>query len=137
MGWTAQYFTTIIIQGTDNGVFIYNGAPASGSLIGSWAAQAGVDPFGNPYPAGINVFQGLLNGVSISNSSLIASTILQATINGAQITASNIAGGTMTETVVTFDSGGGGLLSYSSSTTTVTLTNPNVTTWTSPVTGNG
>lgn len=44
-----------------NGIFFYSGTPANGNLIGWWASSAGVDGFGNVYPAGL----GLTNGTSL------------------------------------------------------------------------
>jgi hypothetical protein len=57
MGWEAQIFpiliagNTIIING--QGEFIYNGPPAAGNLIASFANSAGTDSEGNAYLAGI------------------------------------------------------------------------------------
>lgn len=48
----AQY---VIIFGTAGGLFVYSGTPAAGNLIGSWAAAAGTDSYGNPYPAGLSI----------------------------------------------------------------------------------
>jgi hypothetical protein len=45
----------VIIFGTGGGIFVYNGTPAAGTLVGSWAAQAGSDQFGNTYPIGISL----------------------------------------------------------------------------------
>lgn len=45
----------IVIDGTRGAIFEYvNGGPV-GALVSSWAAFAGTDPYGNPYPAGFNV----------------------------------------------------------------------------------
>jgi len=58
MGWTNQYFTTIIIEGNapQTGLFIYQGAPAFQTLIVSATPTAGTDPFGNPFLAGLNAY---------------------------------------------------------------------------------
>jgi hypothetical protein len=132
MGWTAQYFTTIIIEGNapNAGVFIYVGQ----ALVGSFTASAGVDQFGNSYPAGINVSAGSLTGVNIANASIVASTIINTLIQGASIVTSNMTGGTITETAITFDSRGGQLLCYTATTTTTTLTPAN-TSYTPAVSG--
>lgn len=45
----------IVLDGVRGAVFVYTSGGPSGSLIGSWAGQAGTDPYGNPYPAGLNV----------------------------------------------------------------------------------
>lgn len=124
MGWTSQFFTTIIIEGSTpgTGIFIYSPSPANGTLIGSWAAVAGTDPFGNSYPAGINVNQGILQGVLIENSEIDTSTLVSCILQTPSISNPAISGGTMVETTLTFDQTGGNLLVYSSSTTTVTQT---------------
>ena len=49
---------TLIIAGPSGGLFVYNGTPAAGNLIGSWAAAAGIDAYGNTFPQGINVAGG-------------------------------------------------------------------------------
>jgi len=40
--------------------------PASSPLIVSIAAQAGTDPYGNPYPQGLNVETGVISGTTLS-----------------------------------------------------------------------
>jgi hypothetical protein len=40
---------TVIVAGAGDGVFVYDGAPASGSLVVAIAAAAGTDPYGNAY----------------------------------------------------------------------------------------
>lgn len=122
MGWQSNVFNQIIIEGTNAGLFIYNGTPGVGTLIGSWSSVAGVDSFGNPYPAGINVNQGALSGVSISSSAFVAGTIMQTLISASQIQSSAITGGTISQTVITFNSSGGGLFMYTTTVTTNTYT---------------
>lgn len=122
MPWANNVVTQLIIEGNNAGLFIYNGAPASGTLIGSWASMAGVDPFGNAYPAGINVLAGSLQGVSIATSAWIGGTIVSSLISAAAIQGSAMTGGNISETVITFDSGGGGLFLYTTTTTTNTYT---------------
>jgi len=122
MGWTSQYFTTIIIEGStaQTGIFLYSPAPGVGNLVGSWAVTAGVDQFGNSYPAGINIIQGQISGVALTNVQIFGALINNAIINSPQISQPSITGGTIIETTMTFDSSGGSLLAYTSSTTTVT-----------------
>lgn len=134
MGWTSQYFTTIIIEGNSpqTGIFIYNGVPGSGTLIGSWTTSAGTDQYGNSYPAGINVNQGTLTGVNIVSSILSAANILNSTIQGASIINSTYHGGEIIESQIIFDSNGGLLLNYAQTTTVVTLT-PSNGSWTAPL----
>lgn len=45
----------IVIDGVRGAIFVYTSGGPSGALIGSWAGTAGTDPYGNPYPAGLNV----------------------------------------------------------------------------------
>lgn len=45
--------TNFIIN--SSGIFLYSSAPATGNLIGSWAAMAGTDDFSNAYQAGLTV----------------------------------------------------------------------------------
>jgi hypothetical protein len=45
----------VIISGSADGVFVYQGTPGAGTLVGSWAADAGTDPYGNAYPRGFSV----------------------------------------------------------------------------------
>jgi hypothetical protein len=45
----------VIVYGANGAILVYSGTPALGNLVGSWAAAAGTDPFGNPYGAGITV----------------------------------------------------------------------------------
>ncbi len=61
----------IITGGTGSGIFVYSPSPGAGNLIGSWAAQAGTDQYGNAYPQGLNVSVGTLSGVTISTVSTI------------------------------------------------------------------
>jgi hypothetical protein len=53
------------------GVFIYSGAPATGSLIGSWAGASGTDAFGNLFPAGFNITSGQVSGTTFAGSDWI------------------------------------------------------------------
>lgn len=68
-GWSinkdgSAEFNNLTIRGTflgadfiinSAGLFLYNGTPALGNLVGSWAITAGTDSFGNAYRAGLNV----------------------------------------------------------------------------------
>lgn len=57
VGATVVQAVTVIIQtGTANsGIFVYNGVPGTGNLIGSWTATSGTDIYGNAYQAGLTV----------------------------------------------------------------------------------
>lgn len=62
MGWQNNVFSLLIIEGTTgfSGLFVYSPAPGHGNLIGSWAAAAGTDPYGNTYPQGLGIFNHFL-----------------------------------------------------------------------------
>ena len=55
--WSNQLVQIIILSlpGGFSGLFGYAPAPGPGNLVISITNQAGTDPFGNPYPAGISV----------------------------------------------------------------------------------
>src|SRR5271169_7076497 len=56
--WTNQLTNLIILSAAQagfSGFFVYTPAPGAGNLIGSWAAAAGTDPYGDPYPQGLQV----------------------------------------------------------------------------------
>lgn len=62
MGWSnvaggvLEATTVIVTAGSAiSGIFVYNGAPATGNLVGSWTASSGTDAFGNAYGAGFNI----------------------------------------------------------------------------------
>lgn len=60
MPWTNQAVTLIVLEEEAtgfSGLFGYSPAPGTGNLIFSIAAAAGTDPYGNTYPAGLNVGQ--------------------------------------------------------------------------------
>lgn len=71
----------VIIFGIKGGMFVYSPTPGFGNLIESVAAQAGTDPYGNPYfagfwsypPSGNSQFAGLNQGtLYLGNGSLLA-----------------------------------------------------------------
>lgn len=67
MPWTNGIINVLIIDTANNGgIFVYSGVPQNGNLIGSWAAQAGVDQFGNAFPAGLNVSVGSISGTTFN-----------------------------------------------------------------------
>jgi hypothetical protein len=59
-GWSNNIVSVIIIEeGTGfTGLFFYSPTVGAGNLVGSWAANAGTDPYGNPYPAGFMIQTG-------------------------------------------------------------------------------
>jgi hypothetical protein len=48
-----QPLSQLIIAGIAAGIFLYAPTQGLGNLIGSWAAQPGIDAYGNVYPSGI------------------------------------------------------------------------------------
>jgi hypothetical protein len=72
-GWSINQggnaeFNDLQIRGTymgqnyvinENGMFFYSGTPAAGNMTGSWAPAAGTDPYGNAYPAGLEIYSAL------------------------------------------------------------------------------
>jgi hypothetical protein len=61
-------FNDLTIRGTymgqnylisEDGLFFYSGTPAAGNMTGSWAPAAGTDPYGNAYPAGLEIYSTL------------------------------------------------------------------------------
>jgi hypothetical protein len=66
--WTNQLLNLIILSAAQSGFsgfFVYSPAPGPGNLIGSWAAAAGTDPYGNAYPAGLSVEVGNFTGIDL------------------------------------------------------------------------
>lgn len=112
----------LIVQTSAAGILIYNGAAGAGNLIGSWSGSAGTDQFGNPFPAGINVTQGVISGLSATALTVVGSILQNCVSNFEQINQASISGSTITESVITFDTGGGSLVAYATTTTTVIQT---------------
>lgn len=121
MPWQNTVVNQLIIQGTNAGIFIYSGTPGLGTLVGSWSAVAGTDPYGNVVPLGLNA-----GNAYFTNASIISGLISNALITTSQLNQSSLY-----ESTVTFDSGGGDLLMYATTTTTVTLA-AGTASWTSP-----
>lgn len=123
---------SIVADGTNGQFLVYSGAPATGNLIGSWSGVPGTDAFGNTYPAGLSVQQGLITGLGIDGTTITNSTFVGDVLNGSTLSQPNIQGGEIVETTITFDQSGGTLLAYSSTTTTVTQTANGTYTFTVP-----
>lgn len=72
-GWSSTATTLIIITegGGFSGLFFYAPAPGKNQLVGSWAAAAGTDPFGNTYPAGLEVGNGIGEAVGMELDGMI------------------------------------------------------------------
>lgn len=65
---TAAVPPSIVLDGARDAEFVYDN---SGNLIGSWAATAGTDSFGNAYPAGLNVTVGSISGSTFNGPNLL------------------------------------------------------------------
>jgi hypothetical protein len=61
----------VIVVGPDDGIFVYNGAPAHGNLVASITSQSGTDPYGNTYDATIASYDNVFGGVTVINGALI------------------------------------------------------------------
>lgn len=122
----------IVADGSAGQFLIYSGTPESGNLIGSWSGVSGTDGFGNTYPAGLSVQQGVITGLDIDSVTITNATLQGDILDGSTISGPQISGGTISETNVTFDSNGGNLLVYTSGTTNVTQTANGDYTWTVP-----
>src|ERR1700749_277947 len=63
------YAQAVIVYGAGgiSGIFIYSGTPTAGNLVGSWAASAGIDQFGNSYPAGLEIGESAVEPILITN----------------------------------------------------------------------
>jgi hypothetical protein len=59
-GWeNSTFIRVIVIEGVPySGIFFYSPTLGTGNLVGSWTSQAGTDPYGNPYPAGLALYDG-------------------------------------------------------------------------------
>lgn len=133
---TAQFNQlTIVIQASGAAVLIYYPVAGTGNLIGSWSQIEFTDQYGNDVPAGINATSGILNAVTVQGASIITSTITNAIIDGCSIANSNLTSGTTYEQTITFDSGGGVMVGYTTTTTTVTSNVAGTYTWTAPING--
>lgn len=113
---------TIVVVASGAAILIYFPTKGQGNLVGSWAASAFTDQYGNAVPAGINVNGGVLNQVTMNQPSIIGGFITSTVLTGVQIANSMISGGTSYEQTITFDTGGGLCIGYSSTVTTVTQT---------------
>lgn len=58
---------TVVIKGSGDGLFVYNGTPASGTLILSISSAAGEDDYGNAYSGpGISLsWPGFANSIQV------------------------------------------------------------------------
>ena len=59
------YLVVISAGRPGSGIFVYSPTPGPGNLIGSWTAAAGVDAYGNAYPAGLSVDEAYITAVQL------------------------------------------------------------------------
>jgi hypothetical protein len=113
---------TIITNSSTGGVYVYDGSPAAGNLIVSISSDSGVDAFGNTYTQGLNVFAGEIDGANINAAAITAGAISAGSIGDSQIVNSAFEGGTIDNATITFDTDGGALLVYATTTSAQTFT---------------
>ena len=58
----------VILFGPGPAIFVYNGTPGLGTLVGSWAAVAGTDRFGNPYLKDFTVYGSNGSYINVNDS---------------------------------------------------------------------
>jgi collagen type I alpha len=141
-GWSinadgSAEFDNLAIRGTfsgtdfvlnSSGLFFYS--TGTHSLILSLATAAGVDPYGNAYPAGLYANQATSSGMAHNNPTITGGQLANSILSGPMVTAPTVSGGTVSQTVITFNSAGGALFAYATTTTVSTITSG--TSWTSP-----
>lgn len=69
MGWKSQAVIAqlVIIEGPGDGLFVYDGTPALGSLVQSVTPMAGTDPYGNAYLQGDTNYEKVGSGYVATN----------------------------------------------------------------------
>lgn len=122
----------VVADGTAGQLLIYAGPPGPGNLIGSWSGTPYVDDYGNSVPAGLSVLQGSISGIGLESPGINAPAVSGGTFTGPAISAPSVVGGSASGTDVEFGSGGGRLLVYSTTTTTVTYNASGTYAWTAP-----
>jgi len=63
--WSNQAISLIVLTEATagySGIFGYSPTPGAGNLVFSVAADAGTDPYGNAYPAGVFTSSGYFTG---------------------------------------------------------------------------
>ena len=112
----------LILQGLNPGIFIYRPFAAFNTLAGAWTAAAGVDQFGNPYGAGITLNQGTIQGVSLSNGSIVGTYVQGSNLANSFLGGPSVSGGSLLGTDIIQTQQSGVLLGYGSGLVTQTLT---------------
>lgn len=64
-----QFYGTEFFM-NDQGAFFYSGTPGPGNLIASITSSAGTDPYGNPFNAGFNLYNGTALAALVNNGSV-------------------------------------------------------------------
>lgn len=112
----------LVVQNTGQAILIYAGQAANGTLIGSWAAQDGTDDYDNGYTAGLNVSQGAISGIALDSATVTNTTLINALLQNPSISGAILQGGSLSRVTLTFDTSGGALFCYATTTTTITQT---------------
>lgn len=104
----------LVLDGVRGAIFIYTSGGPAGALVGSWAAVAGTDPYGNTYPAGFSVAEGQLQTVTYTLAVLAdiplawwqladssgSATAADSSGNGNNATATDVSFGELNEAVI-------------------------------------
>lgn len=116
------------------GMFGYTGTPGMGNLFFALAPVGGTDSYGNTYAGGINVLAGSMGNVSLVGSTMDETSVLNGTsIQGPQILAPTVSGGTAVSLMHTMTGSNGGVLGYTiANATAVTYATSGVYQWTCP-----
>ena len=112
----------LILQGLNPGIFIYRPFAAFNTLAGAWTAAAGVDQYGNPYGAGITLNQGTIQGVSVSNGTILGTYLQGSNIANSAIGGPSISGGSILGSTIIQTQQSGVLLGYGSGLVSRTIT---------------
>jgi hypothetical protein len=118
----------------NNGAVLgYSGQPGANNLYVAIVAQSGSDSFGNTYSTGLNALAGNLQGVSLIGTTMDATSVLSGTqINQATVLNPTVTGGTAAGLTHTILNSNGGVLGYTSLSTTVTYSTNGTYYWTCP-----
>jgi hypothetical protein len=132
-----QPISQLAIAGPTAAILIYTPSAGPGNLVGSWsgASTPYLDQYNNVVNPGLNAAQGTLASMILQAATSYNETLYNPIVNSETSYNPEISGGTITETAIVFDTGGGSLLMYASTTTTVTFSTAGRTAWVAPVSG--
>jgi len=75
----------VIISGTPDGLFVYDGTPAAGTLIASIAAAKGTDSYGNAYVEGVVAYNDVGWYVQVNDSTISFNSLTSPLPQGPEI----------------------------------------------------